>query len=89
MGQAQREAHMDVSNTVDVSDPTAVARAVVSILEKRYAGFDFSRVDQLVMDFSRLYAGTFPGFRACDIKYHDTQHVLDVTLAMARVTSST
>ncbi len=85
MGQAQREAHMDVSNTVDVSDPSAVARAVVSILEKRYAGFDFSRIDQLVMDFSRLYAGTFPGFRACDIKYHDAQHVLDVTLAMARL----
>ena len=85
MGQTQRAGHMDVSNTVDVSDPVAVAGAVRYILENRYQGFDFSPVDVLVKDFSRLYGGTFPGFRACDIKYHDTQHVLDVTLAMARL----
>ena len=85
MGQAQRAGHMDVSNTVDVCDPPAVAGAVRGILENRYAGFDFSPVDVLMKDFSRLYGGSFPGFRACDIKYHDAQHVLDVTLAMARL----
>jgi hypothetical protein len=85
MREAQRAGHMDVSNTVDVSDPVTVAGAVRAILENRYEGFDFSAVDSLFGDFSRLYAGSFPGFRACDIKYHDTQHVLDVTLAMARL----
>jgi len=76
---------MDVSNSVDVSDPVAVTGAVRSILENRYPGFDFSLIDVLVGDFNRLYEGRFPGFRACDIKYHDAQHVLDVTLAMARL----
>jgi len=85
MGHAQRAGHMDVSNTVDVSDPVAVADSVRGILENRYEGFDFSVIDVLVEDFSRLYRGSFPGFRACDIKYHDIQHVLDVTLAMARL----
>ena len=85
MGQAQRAGHMDVSNSVDVSNPVAVAQAVRSILENRYPTFDFALVDVLVSDFSRLYEGRFPGFRACDIKYHDAQHVLDVTLAMARL----
>ncbi|RLA53307.1 MAG: hypothetical protein DRQ98_08855 [Gammaproteobacteria bacterium] len=85
MGQLQRAGHMDVSNTVDVSDPVAVAGEVHRILENRYEGFDFSPIDLLVRDFSRLYRGSFPGFRACDIKYHDIQHVLDVTLAMARL----
>ena len=85
MAQAQRAGHMDVTNTVDVSDPLAVASAVRCILGNRYEGFDFSPIDVLVSDFSRLYRGSFPGFRACDIKYHDIQHVLDVTLAMARL----
>ena len=85
MGQVLRAGHMDVSNTVDVSDPDAVAATVLCILEKRYKGFDFSALELLVRDFARLYQGAFPGFRACDIKYHDMQHVLDVTLAMARL----
>lgn len=85
MAQAYRAGYMDVSNTVDVSDARAVALAVRGILESCYAGTDFSAVDLLVEDFSRLYGGTFPGFRACDIQYHNAQHVLDVTLAMARL----
>tara|TARA_R110002110_G_scaffold415561_2_gene650979 strand:- start:212467 stop:213354 length:888 start_codon:yes stop_codon:yes gene_type:complete len=76
---------MDVSNTVDVSDVAAVTGEVLKILQRRYPGFDFAPVVQLTRDFSRLYAGDFPGFRACDIPYHDAQHVLDVTLAMARL----
>lgn len=83
--QRQRPGHMDVTNTVDVTDPAAVAVAVRRILQARYPDYDFSPVDALVEDFASLYGGTFPGFRACEIKYHDAQHVLDVTLAMARL----
>lgn len=85
MAPAPRAGHMDVSNTVDVTDPRAVASAVRAILQRRYRDVDFSIVDLLVQDFNRLYSGDYPGFRACDIKYHDSQHVLDVTLAMARL----
>jgi hypothetical protein len=80
-----RSIHMDVSNTVDVTDPQAVGRVVCGILQARYPTFDFAVVDVLVRDFARLYRGQFPGFKACDLKYHDLQHVLDVTLAMARL----
>ena len=83
--QPDRPAHMDVSNTVDVTDPVTVEAEVRAILESRYPGFDFSPLQVLFRDFTALYAGEFPGFRACDIKYHDAQHVLDVTLAMARL----
>ncbi len=83
--QPDRPAHMDVSNTVDVSDHGSVETVVRGILESRYPGFDFSPLEVLFRDFAALYAGEFPGFRACDIKYHDAQHVLDVTLAMARL----
>jgi 16S rRNA (guanine1516-N2)-methyltransferase len=76
---------MDVSNTVDVTEPGDVAAAVRRILEARYALFDFTPVDTLVADLSRLYRGDYPGFSACDIGYHNLQHVLDVTLAMSRL----
>src|SRR5205823_12972465 len=33
----------------------------------------------------RLYRGEYPGYAKCDTEYHDMQHVLDVTLAMARL----
>ena len=85
MGQAERAGHMDVSNTVDVTDPRAVEAAIRDILEGCHANYDFSLLGILVEDFDRLYSGRYPGFRACDIKYHDAQHVLDVTLAMARL----
>ncbi len=85
MGHFQRAGYMDVSNTVDVTDPAAVAVAVTQILQARYPAFELAPLAQLFHDFSRLYSGSYPGFRACDVRYHNTQHVLDVTLAMARL----
>ncbi|MFT7263795.1 MAG: hypothetical protein ACI9A2_001860 [Halioglobus sp.] len=80
-----RASHMDVSNTVDVTDPEAVGKFVRGLFESRYPGFNFAPVDVLITDFAKLYTGNFPGFKACDLKYHDMQHVLDVTVAMARL----
>jgi hypothetical protein len=85
MGHFQRAGYMDVSNTVDVTNPTAVANAVTRILEARYPAFNLAPLARLFGDFSRLYSGNYPGFLACDVRYHNTQHVLDVTLAMARL----
>ena len=67
MKASLRASHMDVSNTVDVTDPAEVSSAVKSMLEARYPGFDFSPVDVLAADFTRLYEGHYPGFRGCDI----------------------
>lgn len=80
-----RAPHLDVTGTVDVTDVAAVRDAVRALLDRRYAGFDFAPLATLFGDFERLYAGRFPGFRGCDIHYHNAQHVLDVTLAMARL----
>ncbi|MEH6568016.1 MAG: hypothetical protein V7709_02995 [Halioglobus sp.] len=85
MNLAVRASHMDVSNAVDVTDPSAVGQIVRDLLGSRYPDIDLEIIDTLVIDFARLYRGQFPGFRACDLNYHDLQHVLDVTLAMARL----
>ena len=86
MTTASPQLHMDVSNTIDVTDAPAVATAVTALLSARYGEVaELEYIGRLVADFDRLYAGEFPGFHGCEIKYHDAQHVLDVTLAMARL----
>ncbi|MFT5711221.1 MAG: hypothetical protein ACI8QT_001925 [Halioglobus sp.] len=85
MPLSQRADNMDVSNTVDVTDSRAVTAALRSILDRRYPGFDFAPVNTMVEDFICLYQGEYPGYQACDVSYHNIQHVLDVTLAMARL----
>jgi hypothetical protein len=76
---------MDVSGTIDVTDPKAVCAEVIAILGTRYPGEDLSIIQRVFDDFAQLYRGTFPGYLACDTTYHDMQHVLDVALAMARL----
>ena len=75
----------DVSGLIDVTDPQSVCDAVLLIFNKRYPLHDFSIVHRLYSDFTALYRGELPGFLACDTRYHDIQHVLDVSLAMARL----
>jgi hypothetical protein len=76
---------MDVSGSVNVTDPQSVCDAVLAILNRRYPGFDFAIIKRLYADFAALYRGELDGFLACDTTYHDIQHVLDVSLAMARL----
>jgi hypothetical protein len=77
--------HYDVSESVDVADPVAVDAEVKQTFLARYPGASTSKIDQAFRDIDALYHGRFPGYHSCDTGYHDIQHVLDVTLAMARL----
>lgn len=85
MGQIERAGWMDVSNTVDVTSSREVCAVVRKLMHRNYPHVDWAVLDRLFTDFQCLYEGRYPGYRACDIRYHNTQHVLDVTLAMARL----
>ena len=77
--------HFDVSESVDVTDPAAVNSEVARIFRALYPGASTDRIDRAFGDLDALYHGRYPGYHACDTEYHDIQHVLDVTLAMARL----
>ena len=80
-----RSARFDVTNQVDTTDPVSVSFQVAQIYEALY-GHEFpSRMLRVFADVDRLYRGEFPGYHACETEYHDIQHVLEVTLAMARL----
>lgn len=80
-----RQSHYDVTNTVMISDPRAVARVVCQLLRGLYPKVDLAPVRKAFDTFTRIYSGTLPGYHGCDTWYHDTQHSLDCTLAMARL----
>jgi hypothetical protein len=81
----RRGNNLDVSSNVDVTDPAAVNAEVGRIYSRLYPGCCSTAIDQAFRDLDWLYRGRFAGYHACDTPYHDIQHVLDVTLAMARL----
>ena len=84
-GAANRRNEYDVTDSVKTTDPDAVSAAVCRIYQDLYQRADSGSVAQAFDDLARLYRGEYPGYHACDTSYHDIQHVLDVTLAMARL----
>src|SRR5262245_32688847 len=75
----------DVSNTVQVSSAPAVCEAVEQLFHASWPGASFERVAQAFDDLERLFSGRMPGYHGVDTVYHDRQHTLDMTLAMARL----
>jgi hypothetical protein len=84
MSQDRRNDY-DVTNTVQVSDPVAVRNAVYELYSETFPGAPYDKVWLAFYDFERLFTGRYPGYRGCDTTYHDVQHTLDMTLAVARL----
>ncbi len=84
MSQDRRNDY-DVTNTVQVSDPVAVRNAVHALFSSTFPGTSFDKLWLAFYDFERLFTGRYPGYRGCDTTYHDMQHTLDMTLALARL----
>lgn len=76
---------LDVSDRVKTTDPKDVNQEIDRIFLDLYPGATTKALDRAFGDADQIYRGDMPGFFACDTAYHDIQHVLDVTLAMARL----
>jgi hypothetical protein len=75
----------DVSAQFNTTDPQVVNDEIDRIYLELYPAAPTRQLDHAFRDLTRLYRGEFPGYHPCDTAYHDVQHVLDVTLAMARL----
>ncbi len=74
-----------MTNQVDTTDPEAVSYQISKIYGHLYGRELPSGLLAVFADIGRLYKGEFPGYHACETDYHDIQHILEVTLAMARL----
>jgi hypothetical protein len=80
-----RRNDFDVTNRIQTTDPAAVEREINRLFRLLYPGASHQFISLAFSDVLRLYSGTYPGYLACDTSYHDLQHVMEVTLAMARL----
>jgi hypothetical protein len=84
--QANRRGNeYDVSCRVNTTDWTLVKAEVNRIFNELYPRSGTAQIDRAFRDLTTMYRGDRPGYHACDTAYHDIQHVLEVTLAMARL----
>ncbi len=81
----ERRSDYDVTNHVRVSSPTQVRQAVADIFADLYPDSAFDPVWLAFLDFERVFGGLDPSYHGVDTAYHDIQHTLDMTLALARL----
>src|SRR6204780_1339816 len=80
-----RRSDFDVSNTVQVSSPAAVLAAVKTLYKETWPQTSLQPLEHAFDHFEELFAGLVPGYFGVDTVYHDRQHTLDITLALARL----
>ena len=85
MSTKYRRNNFDVANIVNVTDPVSVVDAVENIFLNLYPDASPAIIRNAMSDISRMYRGEHPDYAPCDTGYHDLQHIMDVTLASARL----
>jgi len=86
-GMEQYGNEYDVTQSVKVTDVQSVSREVCRLYSSLYPNALTTELQRAFVDTGRLFHGDYPGYLPCDTPYHDLQHTLDVTLAMARLVS--
>jgi hypothetical protein len=81
----ERRNDYDVTNRVNTTEAQDVSREICAIYQNLYQSATPENLGNAFSDLARLYRGEYPGYHECDTDYHDVQHVLDVTLGMARL----
>jgi len=80
-----RRSDFDITDKIRTTDPIEVGDEIMRLYLDLYQGRKSSALGRAFKDMSLLYHGKHPEYHPCDTDYHDIQHVLDVTLAMARL----
>ena len=80
-----RRSDFDISDRIRTTDPIDVGDEVMRLYRGLYPGGKVRPMERAFEDLSALYHGKHPDYHPCDTEYHDIQHVLDVTLTMARL----
>jgi hypothetical protein len=80
-----RRNEFDVTNRINTTDPVCVKLEVLRLYGALYGRRQPEPLARAFDDIVRLYRGDYPGFMKCDTDYHDMQHIMEVSLATARL----
>ena len=74
-----------LATLVDMTNPQCVLDETRITTRSIDPAFDFSPVERVFNDVVTLFTGNYPGYRACNTRYHDLNHTTDTLLAMVRL----
>ena len=80
-----RRSDFDITDKIRTTDAIDVCDEVVRLFRGLFPKGSARTLERAFDDLSKYYHGKNPDYHPCDTEYHDIQHVLDVTLAMARL----
>src|SRR5829696_2112740 len=80
-----RRSEFDVTNRINTTDPVCVKLEIIRIYRTLHGRPRADALETAFDDIVRMYRGDYPGYLKCDTDYHDIQHIMDVSLAMARL----
>lgn len=80
-----RRSTYDIRDDIELTSADRVRDAVLTIFRSAFGQFDDNALIQAFADCERLFEGEYPGYLPCDTLYHDKQHTMDMTLALARL----
>lgn len=75
----------DITGSIQTTSAAAVGEEVVRLYRALNPHASSAPLEKAFADIELMYTGRYPYYQPCDTEYHDIQHVLDVTLAMARL----
>lgn len=81
----ERRSDFDVTNTVRVSSVPHTCAAVRKLFERQFPSASSDSLWIAFHDFHQLFTGKLPEYHAVETSFHDIQHTLDMTLALARL----
>jgi hypothetical protein len=74
-----------LANLIDGGDPWRVWDESASLLSSVQPATDVAQARAAFHHVLDLFAGRVPGFRPCNVRYHDLQHTTDTLLAFVRL----
>jgi hypothetical protein len=80
-----RRSDHDVADVVRTTDPAAVGAEVIRLARMLFPDAPAPALERAFTDATRMYRGEHRDYLPCDTEYHDIQHILEVTLATARL----
>jgi len=80
-----RRSDYDITDDVKLTCAESVHGAVHTIFRSAFNQFNEAALKQAFDDCERLFEGDYSTYLPCDTLYHDKQHSMDMTLALARL----
>lgn len=67
--------------STDTTSAESVTEATLEVARTLFPGADDSFIREIFLGVTKLFSGGYLDYQACDLKYHDFRHTLQVTVA--------